>query len=204
MQNKVDQYYANLTTGRAWYESFDENSGVVAGYNNASFPQLGNLDNYLTITYYDNYNFKSLSEFGADYDYDASQLSQATCAQGTYQFPAAALDRVKGQVTGAMTKVLDNNIWLGTVSYYDDKYRSMQAISDNYVGGKDIVSNIYNFSGWVLKKKASHITATDTEVTELAFIYNHAGLLIDTWHSINEEDSILLAHNEYNELGETH
>ncbi|MEI9917226.1 MAG: hypothetical protein WDO14_00320 [Bacteroidota bacterium] len=37
---------------------------------------------------------------------------------------------------------------------------------------------------------------------EKHFEYDHAGRLIRTWHSVDGQDSVLLAQKEYNELGQ--
>jgi len=41
-----------------------------------------------------------------------------------------------------------------------------------------------------------------TRTIEKHFEYDHAGRLIKVWHSVDGRDSILLAKNEYNELGQ--
>jgi RHS repeat-associated protein len=52
--------------------------------------------------------------------------------------------------------------WLKSVNYYDDKYRMIQSLSDNYKGGTDRVTNVYDFVGKVLKSKSTH---TESDVT---------------------------------------
>jgi len=56
----------------------------------------------------------------------------------TYTQPGTENTLVVGRATGAKTKVLmevaRSYTWLRSVSYYDDKYRVIQTIADNYKG----------------------------------------------------------------------
>ncbi|MEM9297510.1 MAG: hypothetical protein AAGA64_03905, partial [Bacteroidota bacterium] len=65
--------------------------------------------------------------------------------------------------------------------------------------------SLYNVSSTIKSPKASFGLGDDTSsdiIITRTFDYDHAGRLINTWHKINDEDSVLLAHNAYNELGE--
>jgi RHS repeat-associated protein len=69
--------------------------------------------------------------------------------------------QIIGLVTGAKVKVLDGGVrggftWLKSVNYYDDKYRAVQSIVDNYKGGIDRGTNVIDFVGRVLKTKTTH------------------------------------------------
>lgn len=57
---------------------------------------------------------------------------------------------------------------------------------------------VYDFAGRVKKTK------TTTEGYDIArrFEYDHSGRLLETWHKLNSEPEVLLAKNEYNELGQ--
>ncbi|MEX1241636.1 MAG: RHS repeat-associated core domain-containing protein [Cyclobacteriaceae bacterium] len=48
--------------------------------------------------------------------------------------------------------------WLKVVNYYDNRYRPIQTVEDNYKGGNDRVTNLYDFTGKVLKTKTKHST----------------------------------------------
>ncbi len=66
-----------------------------------------------------------------------------------------------GQITGAKTKVLDGGVaggytWLRIVNYYDDKYRLIQAVGDNYKGGTDRSSKLFDFTGRLLQERITH------------------------------------------------
>ncbi|TRX50873.1 RHS repeat-associated core domain-containing protein [Fulvivirga sp. M361] len=121
-----------------------EDTGTMFGYSNYSFPFTSKEEDYLTITYYDDYTFHhaSLSE----YQFKPSE------AHSTY------FDGVKGQVTGTMTRILGSRQWLRNITYYDDRYRVIQAINDNHLGGSDCMTNTYDFVGKVLESKTKHTT----------------------------------------------
>jgi len=107
-----------------FFDTYDGSAGNH-GYTNNVFPLI-NLD-VLTVTYYDNYDFKSL--WVGDYDYVNDGLT-ATVVNGTYNQPATEFLRVTGQVTGSKTKVLGTTTYINSVSYYDDRYR----VADYKVG----------------------------------------------------------------------
>jgi RHS repeat-associated protein len=187
MQAKVDNFYNALTATTAWFETYVGNvAGNVHGYNNYSFPQETDVSKYLTVTYYDNYQFKSL--LGTTYNYVNDNLS-ATVHGATYMQPAQEWLRVIGQVTGTKVKILngaDNTgtLWLNTVNYYDEDYRLIQSISDNYKSvlvanrsGSDRISTLYDFTGKVLRTLSTHplgwtratgVQLTATSITKTA------------------------------------
>ncbi|MFN7337085.1 MAG: DUF6443 domain-containing protein [Cyclobacteriaceae bacterium] len=163
MQTAVNTFYSTLTASTAWFETYVGNvAGNKHGYDNKSYPQESDEQNYLTATYYDNYNFRST--WVGSYGYVNEGLSEP--GQGiTYTQPTIENTRVIGQVTGSKVKVLDGGptggfTWLRSITYYDDKYRVIQTIADNYKGGSDRTSSVYDFIGKVLKTKSTHSTFT--------------------------------------------
>src|SRR5262249_41592925 len=131
----------------------------VHGYSNKSYPIVGtgatplgtNPGPCLSITYYDSYEFKRLWPKAAyAYVYDPADNLTQTINGTTYTQDASANPDVKGQITGTKVKVLDGgviggNTWLRTATYYDNRYRVIQTVGDNYKGGQDRVSNLYDF-----------------------------------------------------------
>jgi RHS repeat-associated protein len=118
----------------------------------------------LTVTYYDNYGFRDL--WGAPFAYVDEDLS-GTVHGSAYSQPDRENTHVTGQVTGTKVKVLDGGpaggfTWLRSVTYYDDKYRAVQVIADNYKGGTDRTTHVVDFVGKVLKTKATH---TESDIT---------------------------------------
>ena len=165
MQTAVNTFY-----NKAWPKLFETYVGNVAGnvhgYTNKSYPVVNKAatidkDQYLTVTYYDKYDFRSL--WIGTYTYVSDALSQ-TLNSINYTQPVTGSEnqRVTGQVTGTKTKVLDGGVaggytWLKSVNYYDDKYRLIQSQVDNYKGGTDRSSSLHDFAGKVLMTKTTHI-----------------------------------------------
>ncbi len=134
-------------------------NGVAAteGYTNTFFPMTGTLP--LTVTYYDNYAFRSL--WTGTWTYLNETLKDTTNSVVTPQ-PTTDFLWVNGQVTGTKVRVLDGGAtntftWLKSVSYYDARKQLIQSLSDNYKGGTDRITNIVDFTGKVLKSKATHV-----------------------------------------------
>jgi len=180
MQNVVNTYYNSMatTTWRKWSETYVGNvAGNMHGYTNKAYPvRTGaasevDVNKYLSVTYYDNYSFRDL--WYGTYTYLNESLSEI--ANGvTYTQPITENLRVIGQVTGTKTKVLDGGVaggytWLKSINYYDDKYRVVQNLSDNYKGGTDRVTNVYDFVGKVLKSKSNH-TEADVSWKDMVYV----------------------------------
>ncbi|WP_436516252.1 DUF6443 domain-containing protein [Ekhidna sp. To15] len=185
--------YANLisdvegSTNR--YETLD-GTIIETQYSDKTFPKNLNIAEYLTVTYYDNY------------DWDTTGLSYTNPAGLTLN------TAVKGQVTGTMIKAGNSTGalpegWIRSVSYYDNKYRPIQTQSTNHLGGVDVVTNYYDFIGQVKRSISMHANGDTTYTTARSFVYDHAGRLKETWHKLaSATDSVLIAENRYNELGE--
>jgi RHS repeat-associated protein len=176
MQAGIDDHYSKSWAkyGDTYIGAADKN---VHGYSNFSYPtvttsKIVDPNRYLTVTYYDNYTFKN--QYGDGYNYINDGLKE-TVNGYLYEQPANEFGSVKGRFTGAKVKVLDGGInggvaggytWLKSVNYYDDKYRVIQTIGDNYKGGTDRVSNLYDFVGKVLQSKGLHLES-DVQWTDL-------------------------------------
>ena len=194
----VMQSYVNtqMVSGNQFYEDYN---GVLAteGYTTRVFPMTST--SLLTITYYDNYSFRSL--WTGSYTYVDDDLSQVINSV-TYDQPTTENLLVNGLVTGTKVKVLDGgNTWLKNISYYDDKNRSIQTISDNHKAGVDRGSTLYDFAGKVLKVKTVQGFGTSTQI-DRRFEYDPMGRLTKTYHKLGTQSEILLSLNQYNELGQ--
>ncbi len=164
MQSAVDAHFAKVAS--KWSEKYVGNvENNMHGYTNKAYPvRTGSTsieidpNKYLTVTYYDNYTFRSLWQ--GLYTYLNESLSE-TANSVTYTQPATESTLVKGQVTGKKVKILDGGItgagaWIRSVNYYDDKNRVVQSVSDNITGGTDRSTKVLDFTGKVLKNKTSH------------------------------------------------
>ncbi len=180
---------SELISTTQFAEQYDENQ--PHGYTTGIFPNT-NLTVH-TVTYYDNYDFKNDLIAGTSYDFKNAHLS----GQET-----SAFDRLKGLVTGTKVNVLGSDDYLWSVSYYDDRYRVVQSVVQNHKDSLDRITNVYDFTGNVLKTKTTHSTATVTTDITRTLVYDHALRPLETWHRVDNEDPVLLVKNEYNELGE--
>jgi RHS repeat-associated protein len=147
-----EQMSSQISTA-SFTETFSPTSNH--GYTTNIFPNT-NLD-IRTVTYYDNYNY--LSMWGSDnaYAYVPNQVDPVMVNGVTYSQPAAANMQVIGKVTGTKVRTSPNDpYWLQTATYYDDKYRVIQTLADNFKDGTDITTNLYDFPGKVLASKTKH------------------------------------------------
>ncbi|HRK55685.1 MAG TPA: RHS repeat-associated core domain-containing protein [Cyclobacteriaceae bacterium] len=182
-----------VTSSSGRYETLNETS---IGYTlNQSFPTTVIEDDLLSITYYDNYEFKDNSNWdieGNQYDFVAE-----------LGFSGVASYQTKNLVTGGKIKILGENIWLNSVTYYDSRYRKIQAIAEHQFGSADRLTNEYDFTGQLLKSLYVHVKAGSPEVRIAErFDYDHAGRLLRAWHKVNSQPEVLMSAHEYNELGQ--
>jgi RHS repeat-associated protein len=148
-------------------------------------------DKLLTVNYYDNYNFVTLTD--VNLDYDASKENEYG-----YKYPSA-----KGLLTGTRIYLLDDsNNYTATAQYYDYKGQMIQSRSSNHLGGYDYIYNQYNFTGNVTRTLQEHNIAGQPTVTELyEYDYDHALRPTTVNYTLNSNDRVLLASNKYDELG---
>jgi RHS repeat-associated protein len=176
--DQVDMSALISTTN--FYETY-VGSGTQHGYSNTVFPATNfPADGFdvQTVTYYDNYDFSA--GWGYNYEYAAHQIPAQT--HGGHEYTQGApYTSVVGQVTGTKTKTTDSApYWLYTVNYYDDKYRVIQQVSDNYKGGTDRTTTLYDFVGKVLASKTEHAISKLTwqnlvlTVVDVDYIYKNS------------------------------
>lgn len=154
MQGVVNNFYATKT----WARFGERYTGTdLHGYTNVSYPVVTsgatiNPNSYHSVSYYDNYAHRENLYNSAAYQFKADDLpgEQKT----NYN------ERLKNQVTGTRVRVLDGGgyTWLNSVLYYDDEYRVIQSIADNYKGGIDRTTNVLDFTGKIRKTKVVHTT----------------------------------------------
>lgn len=185
MQTVVNSFYTKTWT--KYGESYVGNvASNLHGYTNKSYPVVTsvatiNSNDYLTVTYYDNYDFRSL--LAGTYLYLNETLSEVSNGV-TYTQPTAEFNRVVGLPTGNKMKILDGGVrggftWLNTLNFYDDKGRVIQTITDNYKGGIDRITNVFDFANRMLKSKTTHIE-TDVTWKDLVGVKQEGNKLIRT------------------------
>jgi RHS repeat-associated protein len=180
------------------FESRLLNDQVGYTLNNA-YPRGLTEKSLLSITYYDDYNHAALTGYAF-----AAQLGLTD---------AAVNKQLRGQVTGARTRVLKTGHWLTSINYYDAKYRVIQTLSDGYLNGQVVakgerVTSTYDFTGKVMRTLMAHqvpatvnsLARTHTVLDSMA--YDHMGRLTHTWNKVDTGNKVLLAKQDYNELGQ--
>ncbi|MGE0021883.1 MAG: DUF6443 domain-containing protein [Draconibacterium sp.] len=110
-----------------------------------------------------------------------------------------------GRQTGEKTKLPDSETgmttWLFTAIYYDKFGRVIQTVSDNHLGGLNVVTNTYNFAGEITQTRNRHTADAVTTYTDTYFDLNHRGKLMKTRFKVNGAGEVLLSGNSYNEAG---
>jgi RHS repeat-associated protein len=171
------------------------NSSSVGYTLNQTYPSSAVEANLLSITYYDNYGY--LTNVG----WDMEGNSYAFAAESGYT--GVVFNTVKDLVTGNKVRVLDTNQWLSSVTYYDNRYRPLQTITEHHYGKTDRLTNEYDFTGHVLKNVLAHSypSRPDVRISQ-RFDYDPSGRVLKVWHKVNSNAEIEMASYEYNELGQ--
>ena len=154
----------------------------------------------LTITYYDDYDFSGDGNNEAEYINMDDELNVSP----------TLFNRLNDQITGTKVRVLgqlndpNQEKWLTTVSFYDDKRRIIQTQTDNHLEGKDVMTTSYDFSGKVVETYKEHvIDQTEKQTISKKFAYDHVGRVLEVKQNINKQTTDeILTQNSYNEIGE--
>lgn len=174
---------------------FGETRGSnIHGYTNRCYPTITSPNSVLSVTYYDDYDWmpaNSACAFSADDRLD-----------GTYT------TAVMGQLTGSKSKVLgvDENRWLTTAVYYDDRYRIIESVAELYPGGVEVVSNKHDFTGNVIRTKVKQTIDSQRYEYNKWFDYDTSGRLLAVRQKITGDtrnDTVTVASYTYDELGHT-
>ena len=207
---KYDAFSRPILTGKYTYTGTDDLQTHVNGldtlwesydkdndsYTNNAFPAGITEDDIYSVTYYDDDDFvKYLVTQDAGYDYKDV-------------YGVAVSDKTKGLIMATKTRVLWHNSlklgdeeWLYTINYYDKYGRVIQTIADNHKGGRDIISNKYNFTGELLESKQEHTNSNI--IIDKQFTYDRMGRLQWEKEDLNGAGNwVTTSSNEYNELGQ--
>ncbi len=139
-----------------------------------------------TVNYYDDYKFLKLTGFtNANFTTPASQNSG------------------KGLLTGKVTTLMDgSNKKLYTVFYYDEKGRQNKIVSSNHLGGYDITTTTYTFTGKPNTVTHVHTATGKVQQTQVyTYSYDHAQRLKTVTHKLNTGTTVTLVNNSYDDLG---
>ena len=114
--------------------------------------------------------------------------------------------KLKGLTTGGLIRVLGEDM-LASVTYYDSRYRPIQNISGNHLGGTEKVTNFYDHlvennvvSSLITKTLRVHKVGNVEKEIKEEYTYDHMDRLLTTKTTIDNNTSTIT--NSYNEIGE--
>lgn len=178
-------------------------------FNTNSLPSSGWM--MLTQTHYDDYSNLPIGLTSYQNTWNINFLTNSH--EWPYPETPVASNATKGKVTYTSSRILGSNDFIYTVTYYDDKGRSIQSQSTNITGGLDVVSTQYSWVGQPLvivqqQQKSGNNPQTHTIVTKI--LYDNLGRVDEIKKSVksNINDTILnkaeqtIVKNEYDELGQ--
>lgn len=179
------------------------------GYYDATFPLLKNYGEHndfevLNINYFDDYDF-SLKTW--DDDFSGFYESQSDINDFRAIIPSPYMI-TQGLPTVSKIRVLgDEDKWLTSVIFYDDRGRVIQTQSESHLGGYDIVTTQYDFAGNILHtyNKHNNPNAGSDHTTRILkrFIYDDNGRLEKVEEKLGDTGVLkTLLTNSYNELGQ--
>jgi RHS repeat-associated protein len=187
VQQQLTTFYATISTNPLL--RYEDRGNAIHGYTNRSYPVLSSELQTNAVMYFDNYNF--LSPAATQYAFHPEPYLGLT----------EAFVRVQGLTTGTKNRVLGTNEYLSSIHYYNKRYKLIQVISDNQRGEVDRVSSQYDFEGKLLKEKGEHHGNENITIAK-EYTHDFMGRLKQVFHKINNEQSVLLAEHQYNELGQ--
>ena len=133
--------------------------------------------------YYDNY----------------TSLRSAVSDYGNY--PDDTLGYSHGFLTGTMTKVLGSDNRLYTAYYYDIEGHVTKKVQQNLLGGHDITTTAYSFSGRPLTVTHEHTASGKTSRTEVyTYTYDEKDRVSTVKHKLGSTE-VTLANYTYDALG---
>jgi RHS repeat-associated protein len=204
LQLAVNNYYVSNPNNR-----FETEANTEEGYTlTTTYPNPGHgisAASLRSVTYYDYYTFLSLPNWEREVavsSFNFQNISGYPQYNGSNASVSEIFLEVKGHPTGSKTRVLGTTRWLNTVTWYDKKYRPIQIISENYVGGVDRSTSLVDFTGKTKKSLLTHSSTTASISILNEFDYDHAGRLLKTYQSMDGGTPVLLTSNVYNELGQ--
>ena len=161
----------------------------------------------LTYSFYDNYSQTSKG-------YSTTNNSKLNAGSNPYPetLPSSASTMTQGLPTVGRVRVIENpadltlGAWLETASFYDDKGRVVQIVSDNYKGGLETITNLYDFTNKVISSYGTHNNpaASTTVSVSTNMAYDHEDRLTQITKQINDDPNTLrtILQNTYDALGQ--
>ncbi|ASZ13081.1 RHS repeat-associated core domain-containing protein [Chitinophaga pendula] len=154
----------------------------------------------LSYTFYDNY------EYNGAYAFRGQDFTKLTAEGPADEFTNRSSIMTNSLVTGTKVRILNTEQWLTTTTYYDDKNRVLQSISDHVNGNQEVESNMYNFSGKIRKSYLTHNNAKSNQTPDTRVLtiidYDHAARIVQVRKQLNDDPLKVTVQTEYNDQGE--
>ena len=116
-------------------------------------------------------------------------------------YPEDTSGNSRGFLTGTMTKVLGTNAKLYTAFYYDIEGRVTKKVQQNMLGGHDITTTTYSFSGKPLTVIHAHTATNKTARTEVyTYTYDEKDRVSMVKHKLGSTE-VTLASYTYDTFG---
>lgn len=176
-----------------------------------AFPTSGT--EIYSVSYYDDFDIDNDAVHADDVSY------QATPTVGAANYPSAAFATdhpasahhllVRGKPTQIKTGILNSNgtaptQFVKATTFYDKWGRTLQTRTDHPYGNTDFTWTKFHFAGWPLKISREHkatVSGTaSTLFTTDRMTYDHAGRLLQKYHTINNNSETLVSQQTYNEI----
>lgn len=183
LQGSTDPWQTNFL----WESRDNANSGGAGtGYSNQA-PPTANIVTYLTVNYYDDYNFYGFPGYSSTANGVTSEVS--------------------GLKTASEARILNsdgsygNMLW--QVDYYDQDGAMVESVNQNYIGGADRVVNTLNFNKQVAQSIRTHSSSWVASLAIMSqYDYDNQGRLTNTRKQIGNNSMITLSQQVYNEVGQ--
>ncbi|MCI5056098.1 MAG: RHS repeat-associated core domain-containing protein [Flavobacteriales bacterium] len=178
---------------------YEEESTTNFGYTlNNSFPS--NQITVLGVDYYDHYDFDRDGIVSAQESYYKDP--QDTFNNEFFDHP---INKITGSLIAFFEPGSDSvDGYTVTKSYYDSRLRPIQSKMINRTGVEDMVFNLYDFKGNIIKTSKLHrsnLTTTNSFIISKDYEYDHGGRLLKTFVQINNGPKNLVSSKSYNEKG---
>jgi RHS repeat-associated protein len=195
-------FWPNATGTWASYQSQAANSVI--------YPQVVGAD-LLSKTFYDDYSWTPGTGLGAvivpDYLANGTYFITTYNTSPVYAVQLKSYTGTRGMVTGNSEEVIgEQNHYVYTSNFYDDRGRVIQNVHVNYTGGKDTLTTQYDFSGKPLRvflatTKLNNTAQNHKVLTKMDYDPNFR--LLHVWKNVdNAPADQLIDSMQYNELGQ--
>jgi len=212
----VNQYdvLGRPTANYLWNDAHDRAYHAALATDTVNYPTLSGTYKLLQQTYYDNYDWVSVSGSGLSATFQSSEAANGFYPVSLTGYPYAqpfsgelqpAYSTTQGVVTGTKRLILEGGGYLYSATFYDNSGRVVQTQSTNTAGGIDYLTTQYGFDGRVLVTRSHQLLpgkTPDSLVTLTKFYYDNAGRVTEIRKKLDSFPEVSLVRNTYNELGQ--